>query len=140
MLAESRSDTLPLGAIDLATVPGLTEALNSLTAGLDAAFAVESSNEFDLEQYETHIKAHIQDFPMTLGEIPPLSKENTRKDLIWRFVAVIFLDHAGVVDVWQENLDIMVIKHEANRKRPDILGEPEEPDGIQGPVGGVEAW
>lgn len=115
ILAESRSADLPLGEVDLAGVPGLVDALNSLTAGLDTAFAVESREEFDLKRYEKHIQAHIQDFPLTLGEIPPLSKESARKDLIWRFIAVIFLDHAGAVDVWQENRDVMVMKHEANR-------------------------
>ena len=139
MLAESRSGDLPLGTVDLAGVPGLLDALNSLTTGLDTAFAVESRDEFNLNRYEKHIQAHIQDFPLSLVEIPPLSKENARKDLIWRFIAAIFLDHAGVVDVWQENRDVMVIKHEANREGQDVLGELEEADGIQGSMGRVEA-
>ena len=138
MLAESRSCDLPLGTVDLAGVPGLVDALNSLTAGLDTAFAIESRDEFDLNRYEKHIQDHIQDFPLTLDEIPPLSKESARKDLIWRFIAVIFLDHAGIVDVWQERQDVMVIKREANRKRCDIPGKFEDPDGVQRPVGGVE--
>ena len=76
---------------------------------------------------------------MSLRDIPPLS-ENLRKDLIWRFIAVIFLAHAGIVDIWQDGQDIMVIKHETNRKRQDISGEFEEPDGIEGSMGGIEAW
>ena len=32
------------------------------------------------------------------------------------------------------------MKHETNRERQDILGEPEESDGIEGSVGGIEAW
>ena len=47
------------------------------------------------------------------GQLP---RENTRKDLIWRFIAVIFLAHIGVVDIWQEGQDIMVVKHEVNGK------------------------
>jgi len=140
MLAECRSDDLPLGAVDLAGVPGLVDALNSLTAGLDTAFAIEPRDEFDLKRYEKHIQAHIQDFPLSLEEIPPLSRESARKDLIWRFIAVIFLAHACVVDIWQEREDIMVIKHETNRKRCDVLREPEEADGIQGSMGGIETW
>ena len=139
MLAESRSDDLPLGAIDLAGVPGLVDALNSLTAGPDNPFAMESRDAFDLNRYETHIQAHIQGFPLTLDEIPPLSEESGRKDLIWRFIAVMFLAHAAVVDIWQEGQDIMVIKHEANRKGQDILGELEKADGIEGALGGIEA-
>ena len=111
MLAESRSPDLPLGAVDLAAVPGLLGALNNLTQGLDVAFEKDSREEFDLKRYETHIQAHIQDFSISLRELPPLS-ENIRKDLIWRFIAVIFLAHAGIIDVQQQGRDIMVIKRE----------------------------
>jgi len=113
MLAESRSADLPLGAVDLAAVPGLLNALNSLTAGLDDTYETESRDEFDLKRYETHIKAHIRDFSVSLKDIPPLS-ENTRKDLIWRFIAVIFLAHAGIVNVQQQQKEILVIKCETN--------------------------
>jgi len=67
MLAESRSDDLPLGTIDLAGVPGLVDALNSLTADMEAALAIELQEEFDLKRYEEHIQAHIQDFPLALA-------------------------------------------------------------------------
>jgi len=139
MLAESRSSDLPLGVADLAGVPGLVDALNSLTVDMDAALEIESRDEFDLQRYEEHLKTHIQDYPLSLGEIPPLSRESAKKDLIWRFIAAIFLAHAAVVDVWQDGQDIMVIKHETNRKRQDILGESEEPDGIERPLGEIEA-
>ena len=138
MLEESRSADLPLGAVDLTSVPGLLDALNSLTKDLDITLVAESRCEFDLKRYERHIKAYIRDFSVSLRDIPPLS-ENLRKDLIWRFIAVIFLAHAGIVDIWQDGQDIMVSKHETNRKRQDILGESEEPNGIEGSVGGVEA-
>jgi hypothetical protein len=58
-----------------------------------------------------------------------------RKDLIWRFIAVVFLTHAGVVDAWQEGRDIMVRKHEVDGERKDVLGESEGTDGIEGLVG-----
>jgi hypothetical protein len=111
MLAESRSADLPLGAVDLTAVPGLIDALNSLTTDLNVTFKSESRDEFDLKRYERHIKAHIQDFSVSLRDIPSLS-ENLRRDLIWRFIAVIFLAHAGIVDVRQEDQEIMVIKRE----------------------------
>jgi len=38
MLAECRSDTLPLQAVDLDSVVGLVDALNGLTKGLDPTF------------------------------------------------------------------------------------------------------
>ncbi|MFH1716935.1 MAG: hypothetical protein ABIF19_06255 [Planctomycetota bacterium] len=111
MLAESRSADLPLGAVDLTTVPGLLDAPNGLTAGLDVAFAAASRDEFDLKHYEMHIKAHIRDFAISLLDIPPLS-ENLKKDLLWRFIAVIFLAHAGIIDVRQQQEEILVIKRE----------------------------
>ena len=42
--------------------------------------------------------------------------ENNRKDLIWRFVAVIFFAHNRIVDIWNRGQHILVMKHEANGK------------------------
>jgi len=121
MPAESRSSKLPMEAVDFNTVPSLVDALNSLTSGLDADFEITSHEEFDMKRYESHIEAHIQDFAINLLDIPPLS-ENARKDLIWRFIAAIFLAHTGIVDIWQEDSNIMVIKH-VDRQRCDIFDE-----------------
>ena len=139
MLAESRSADLPLQHADLNAMPGLIDALNSLTAGLDTDLAIEVRDVFNLERYETHIQAHIRDFAVNLTDIPPLS-ENARKDLIWRFIAVIFLAHAGIVDLLQDGQNILVKKHETDREGQGVPGEPEEADGVEGPLGGVEAW
>jgi len=137
MLAESRSDALPLPPADIESIPGLMDALNGLTAGLNTPFATESNNEFDLQRYERHIQAHIQDFPVNLLDIPPLS-EHARKDLIWRFIAVIFLAHTGCVDIWQDEQDIMMIKHEADTEGCGVPGEFEDTDRIEGSLGGIE--
>jgi hypothetical protein len=137
MLAETRSESLPLAGIELDSVPGLVDALNGLIGGFDANFVVEAKNEFDLRSYERHIQAHIRDVASNLREIPPLSSDS-RRDLIWRFIAVIFLAHARIVDIWQEGQEIMVMRREANRKGQDVSGELEEPDGVEGSLGGVE--
>jgi len=137
MLAESRSADLPLAGADLNAVPGLIESLNGLTEELKTDIDIELQDEFDLNRYQEHIQAYIQDFG--LDEIPPLSKESIRKDRIWRFIALIFLAHYGVVDLLQDGQEIMVIKHEANREGQDVFGESEEVDGIEGSLGGVEA-
>jgi predicted RNA-binding Zn-ribbon protein involved in translation (DUF1610 family) len=134
MLAESRSGNLALEDADLNGVPGLLEALNTLTAGLDDRVAAECCGQFDLRLYESHVRAYLRDYPVDLAGMPPLG-ENLRKDLIWRFIAVIFLAHAGVVDIWQAGQKIMVMKHEANGERQDIFGESETTDGIEGFVG-----
>jgi len=139
MLAECRSNDLPLETVQLESVPGLVEALNNLVSEIDEDVKVELRDKFDLKRYEKHVLNHLQKFPLNLEQIPPLI-ENARKDLIWRFIAVIFLAHAGIVDVMQDGQDIMVIKHEANRERQGVLGKLEDPDGIERPMGGAEAW
>jgi len=130
MLAESRSANLQLPQVDLDSMPGLVDALNGLSAG--------PRDHFDLKRYERHIQAHIKDFPVSLLDIPPLS-EDARKDLIWRFIAAIFLAHAGVVDIWQDERDIMVIEHEANTEGCGVPGEFEDADRVKGSLGGIEA-
>ena len=138
MLAESRSAELPLQIANLNDLPGLVEALNGLTVDLDTNFAVQYRDKFDLKRYQDHIQAHIQDFPISLRDIPAIM-ENTRKDVIWRFIAVIFLAHTGIVDIWQDGQDIMVKKHETNTEGQGIFGEFEEADRIERPLGRIEA-
>jgi len=113
MLLECRSTEQSLPYIDFGTVPGLTEALNGLTSGIGEDMARELHNDFDLSLYQRHIQAHIQDFPVELHDVPSLS-ENVRKDLIWRFIAAIFLCHMGVIDIEQQQERIMVIRHEVD--------------------------
>ena len=138
MLAESRSADLPLQIDNLNDMPGLVEALNSLTAGLDTGFTVQTPDKFDLGRYESHIRAHIGVYSVSLLEIPPLS-ENARKDVIWRFIAIIFLAHRGFVDIWQEDNDIMVKKHETDTEGQGVFGELEETDRVERSLGRVEA-
>jgi hypothetical protein len=116
----------------------LVDALNGLTVGQSTDFVTESHDQFDLKRYERHIQGHIQHVPINLLDIPPLS-ENARKDLIWRFIAVIFLAHAGVVDIWQDGQDIMVIKREADTEGCGVPGGLEDTDRIKGSLGGIEA-
>ena len=139
MLAESRSPVLEMsGATDLTAVPGLVEALNGLTSGPAAGIVFQRGSDFDLERHESHLEAHIHEFPVSLDEIPSLG-EDGRKERIWRFVAAIFLAHAAQIDIWQEGETIMVMKHETNGEGQDIPGDLEEADGFRGSLGGIEA-
>jgi chromatin segregation and condensation protein Rec8/ScpA/Scc1 (kleisin family) len=137
MLAGSRSDTLELDSFDLDSVPDLIEALNQLT-NIPENLNIDIKSGFDLRRYEQHVRDHLKDYPVNLTDIPTLS-ENPRKDLIWRFIAVIFLAHAGTVDVIQDGQQIKVKRHEIDREGQDIFGESEETDGIEGSVGRAEA-
>ena len=113
MLAESRSDPLMLEATDLDSVPGLVDVLNSLTKGLDESVKLELKSQFDLNRYQDHINKCLTSEPMDLREIPPLI-ENLKIDLIWRFIAIIFLQHYGQIDIQQQQEEIMVIRREVD--------------------------
>jgi hypothetical protein len=121
MLAECRSPTADFpGLMDLGSVPGLQEALNGLTGDLPAEFLPELESRFDLKRYQSHILAHTGALPVSLAEMPSLA-EDRRRDVIWRFVAAIFMAHAGVIDIWQDRLDVMVMRRETDRKGQELL-------------------
>ncbi len=138
MLAGSRSASLVLPESDWNAASGLMAALNGMTAEALEAHTSSSKAGFDLSRYETHIQAHLGPISISMDEIPPLS-ENPRIDRVWRFITIIFLAHAGILDVWQEGESIMVIKHEANREGQGIPGDVEDVDRIEGSLCRVEA-
>ena len=138
MLAECRSGPLTLEATDLDSVPGLVDALSSLTGCLNLAVPQELKGKFDLNRYQSHITTYLEEGPSTLRNIPPLI-EDLRLDLVWRFIAVIFLEHAGSIHVRQQDQTIWVIKHD-DREGQDLLGEVKETDGIKRSLGGAQAW
>lgn len=113
ILATCRSEDLMLKAMDLNSVPGLTDALNNLTCGKDEAIRIERESFFDLQRYQDHVGECLGSEPVELREMQPLI-ENLRLDLIWRFVAVIFLVHYGSIDILQEGDEILVMKHEVD--------------------------
>ena len=132
-----RSGGIQTEPVDHAGMADLLAAIDGLTKGVKPAIPLPTEDGFDLRRYQRHIQAHIDDFEINLRDIPPLI-ENARKDLIWRFIAVIFLAHAGAVDIRQDGLDIKVTKNETDGKGQDFSGEFEEPDGFKRPVGRIE--
>ena len=138
MLAECRSEQLTLEAPDLKSVPGLVEALNGLTAGLDASVALELRENFDLSRYQAHIRSHLGAEPIDLRQIPALV-ENLRLDLIWKFIAAVFLDHAGLANIDQLGETIWVMKFD-DREGQDIPGKAEEIDGFERAQGTAGSW
>jgi hypothetical protein len=138
LLANSRSQDLAMPGADLNDIPGLVDALNALSAGQADHPGWMPSEGLDLKRYQGHIRAHLRDVAVSLEEIPPLG-EDARRDRIWRFVAIIFLAHEGVVDLRQEGPTILVMKHD-DTKGPDFLEGTEELDGLKGSVGRAQAW
>ena len=139
MLAECRSQPLDIPTtLDFDSVPGLLDALNMMTSEAVECFAQEKRETFDLKQYQDCVRAHLSETPVSLDDIPALI-DDTRQDRIWRFIAIIFLAHAGVIDIWQDGSTIMVMKHETDREGQDVFGSAEDPDGVERPLGRVEA-
>jgi hypothetical protein len=138
MLAQCRSGPLTLTAAGLDSVPGLIEALNGLTSGVEADIPSELKSRFDIDRYQSHIRSALTEGPVRLREIDPLV-EDLRLDLIWRFVAVVFLTHIGSVDIRQQGQAIWVMNND-DREGQDIPGEVEEFDGCQRDVGRTQAW
>lgn len=121
MLAECRSPPLTLDATDLQSVPGLAAALDALTSGLEQIGPPEPRESFDLGRYQQHVNSCLEAGPAELRHMPPLI-EDPRRDLIWRFIAVIFLEHAGCVCTRQQDATIWVMKA-ADREGQDVSGE-----------------
>jgi len=134
MLAGTRSGAVVPGPLDFGAVPGLVEALNKLTAGNDVSLDWQPRGNFDLARYETHIQACLGTDEMAFDDIPSLA-EDRRLDRVWRFIAIIFLAHAGLVQVWQEGNTIMVMQGEIDREGCELSGDLEEPDGVEGSPG-----
>jgi hypothetical protein len=138
MLAESRSNVLQLEALEPAGATDLFQALDGLSLEAFAAALPPGRNGFDLKRYQAHIQAYLRPFPLSLEQIPPLS-ENTRLDRVWRFIALIFLAHAGIAQIWQQGDMIMVMQRETDREGQSIPGDLEEADGVEGPLDRAEA-
>ena len=127
---DTRSAVLPPVSAGLEDVPGLLEALNGLVRDPAlAAMVPVAAKGFDLKRYEGHVQAHIDNAETAFDDIPAL-EDNQRLDRIWRFITLIFMAHAGAVELRQDGADITVIRCGTDRKRPNILNEIEVPDGI----------
>jgi len=136
-ILQDRSGSIQTEPVDRSGIADLLAAIDGLTQGIKPTLPLPVEEGFDLRRYQSHIQAHIDDFEVNLREIPAII-ENPRKDLIWRFIAVIFLAHAGMVNLRQEGLEIWVTKNETNGKGQEFSDGIEEPDGFKRSVGRIE--
>jgi hypothetical protein len=112
-LIEDRSAPLESGPVDLTEMSGLVDALNRLVAGAPIDPEMYVCEGFDLSRYESHVQAHLELFPVSFDDIPPLS-EDARLDRIWRFIAIVFMAHVGLIEIQQEGQTIMVMHRETD--------------------------
>ena len=113
LVAENRSETIDPAPIDLEAIPGLVEALNGLSVGPEIRVLLPLCKGFDLRRYQRHVEAHVGPIEVYFDRIPPLEKD-ARMDRIWRFVAIIFMAHAGLVQICQHEETILVSQIVAN--------------------------
>lgn len=138
MLAGCRSCPVEVAPLEFDGLAALRAALDGLTRSCEPVAVVPQGSGFDLQRYERHVLAHSRVEAISLTEIPPLI-EDPRRDLIFRFIAIIFLAHGGVVRVWQESSTIWVSHRETDREGQAVPGDVEDADGVEGPVGRAEA-
>lgn len=112
-VAGDRSLAAEAGPIDLSAISGLADALSALVSGAPLVPTPYVRGDFDLSRYERHIRARLAAFPLCFDEIPPLN-DNARLDRICRFIAIIFMAHAGLIEIRQEDQAIMVMLSEAH--------------------------
>lgn len=131
LLADSRSPVLEDLEID-------EMAAGDLFAAVDAALSIRSGEPpwepreaFDLKRYEMHIKVFLGTIERPFERIPPLS-DDALLDRVWRFIAIVFLAHAGGVRLRQAGATIWVIPHEADGKRQGISGDVAAADRVEG--------
>ena len=128
LLASQSGPLMMEEPVRLDTVPGLTDALDGFVGSpipveLLRRFAARS--DFDLDGYQQHILAHIGWSATSFDQIPPLL-DNRRQDLVFRFIAAIYLSHARQIELWEESGRIMVKKRDAYEQGQGISGRTAE--------------
>ena len=109
LMAGSRSDTLML------TEEPVLESIEGLTEALDGFIGTEmgglkdflSSPDFSMDDYRKHILSFIGMGSVLFSGIPPLIG-GSRRDKIWRFITLVFLQQDREVSLTQYGADILV--------------------------------
>jgi hypothetical protein len=123
-----RSPRVVPGPADPGAVPGLTEALNSLTLDAAPETVERAKAQFDLHRCEQHVLANLAaGEAVPFDDLPGLD-EGDRLERVWLFIAVVFLMHSGSLTAWQDGTTLWVMKHEADGKRQGVPADAQAPD------------
>ena len=113
LLTESRSDTLPLlEDPDLESIPGFIQDLNGFIkegSGEVCQFSFNIKDDFNMNNYRSHILSILNWDNMLFSEIAPLIKDRNR-DKIWRFITLVFMQNDSEVELTQHGSDLLVQK------------------------------
>jgi len=112
-LVNSNSGTLWLtDELDLNKLDGLLRDIDRLceaTPDLSPFAEVENDPEFNMSAYWQHILALLESDEILFSSIAPLHPE-ARKDRVWRFTTLIFMEHEREVCLSQYGNNILVEK------------------------------
>jgi hypothetical protein len=111
ILAESRSDTLPLMEDpDLDSIPGLIQDLNAFIQDNPielAQVAFDTQSQFNMDDYRQHILSTLGWSETLFSTIDPFT-EDARLDRVWRFITLIFMENDGEIELTQYGNDIVI--------------------------------
>lgn len=138
MLCGTRSNSIEIPPVGPSDGTDLWAALDALAGASGSSLRLPAEERFDLRRYERHVRENLRPTPLSLDDIPPLQPV-ARIDRIRRFIAIIFLAHAGLLKVWQVGSNIMVIPRETHAEGQELPGDAEDADGVSRPMGRAEA-
>ncbi|MEW5815005.1 MAG: hypothetical protein AB1798_06355 [Spirochaetota bacterium] len=114
ILTEMRSGVFWLSEDpDLGSIPGLLEDLDGFVKEgsfeSDPIF-LDMERPFDMERYREHILSTLKWDSIQFSSIEPCI-EDCRKDRIWRFVTLVFMEHDREVDIEQVGDELFIQRH-----------------------------
>ena len=119
LLAESRSGAFPLlEDPDLESIPGLLKDLdgfiNDGSNGVGDLY-FELDQPFEMDKYREHILSNLGWNDTLFSDIDPFINDG-RRDRIWRFVTLVFMQHDREVDIEQNGNELLIQRyhHEAH--------------------------
>ena len=107
-MAGSRSDTLMFTEEPvLESIKGLTEALDGFIGINFDLHEISQNSGFNMDSYRGYILSVLGMGARLFSDIPHFI-EDSKKDKIWRFVTLIFMQQGGDVSLRQYGPDILV--------------------------------
>lgn len=111
LLAASRPDPLNLDeAPHLESIPGLVEDLEAFIQiePLELnKFLSRNGPDFNMQQYRQHILSILNWDELRFSAINSLLDDD-RQDRVWRFVTLVFMQHAGEIEIDQQQNDLCI--------------------------------
>jgi len=113
LLAESRSGTLPFTDEPcLESLSGLIEDLDDFVqngSSEPCQLSFDTRPAFHMNDYRNHILSTLSWNPVLFSDINPIIEDH-RRDRVWRFITLVFMQNDREVDFTQDGKELMVQK------------------------------